>query len=178
MEAQGFPGGSVGKESAHSAGDVGSIHESERSLEEGLAILSSVPAWGIPWTEEPGGLQSTGLQRVGHGWSDWAVHTHTHDGSTDLTKISNLRQWTFFCWLIPLFLKGYWTVSEMTNLALSTDLPHCWPCWLQLNGTLASFTSFEAEIGTDKEKQTDGKEQLTQWREKALKGVELKLQNG
>ena len=57
----------MGKESAHSAGDVGSIHESERSLEEGLAILSSVPAWGIPWTEEPGGLQSTGLQRVGHG---------------------------------------------------------------------------------------------------------------
>jgi len=56
----------VGKESAHSAGDVGSIHESERSLEEGLAILSSIPAWGIPWTEEPGGLQSTGLQRVGH----------------------------------------------------------------------------------------------------------------
>ena len=66
MEAQGFPGGSVGKESAHSAGDVGSIHGSGRSLEEGLAILSSIPAWGIPWTEEPGGLQSTGLQRVGH----------------------------------------------------------------------------------------------------------------
>ena len=33
----------------------------------------------IPWTEEPSGLQSMGLQRVGHDWSDWA-HTHTHYG--------------------------------------------------------------------------------------------------
>ena len=66
METQGFPGGSVGKESVCSEGDVGSIHGSGRSLEEGLAILSSIPAWRIPWTEEPGGLQSIGLQRVGH----------------------------------------------------------------------------------------------------------------
>ena len=31
-----------------------------------MAIHSSIPAWEIPWTEEPGGLQSMGLQRVGH----------------------------------------------------------------------------------------------------------------
>ena len=35
-------------------------------LEEGMATHSSVLAWRIPWTEEPGGLQSMGLQRVGH----------------------------------------------------------------------------------------------------------------
>ena len=35
-----------------------------RSLEEGMAPHSSVLAWRIPWTEEPGGLQSTGSQRV------------------------------------------------------------------------------------------------------------------
>ena len=35
-------------------------------LEEGVAAHSSILAWRIPWTEEPGGLQSTGLQRVGH----------------------------------------------------------------------------------------------------------------
>ena len=38
----------------------------EDPLEEGMATLSSVIAWEIPWTEEPGGLQSLGLQRVGH----------------------------------------------------------------------------------------------------------------
>ena len=35
-------------------------------LEVGMATHSSVLAWRIPWTEEPGGLQSTGSQRVGH----------------------------------------------------------------------------------------------------------------
>ena len=38
----------------------------EDPLEEGLATPSSTLAWRIPWTEEPGGLQSTGLQRVRH----------------------------------------------------------------------------------------------------------------
>ena len=37
----------------------------EDPLEEGMATLSSVLAWRIPWTEEPGGLQSIGFQRVG-----------------------------------------------------------------------------------------------------------------
>ena len=35
-------------------------------LEEEMATHSSVLAWGIPWTEDPGGLQSMGSQRVGH----------------------------------------------------------------------------------------------------------------
>ena len=34
--------------------------------EKGMRIHSSILAWGIPWTEEPDGLQSTGSQRVGH----------------------------------------------------------------------------------------------------------------
>ena len=38
----------------------------EDLLEEGMATHSSILAWRIPWTEEPGRLQSTGLQRVGH----------------------------------------------------------------------------------------------------------------
>ena len=36
------------------------------SLEKEMAIHSRILAWEIPWTEEPGGLQSMGLQRVGH----------------------------------------------------------------------------------------------------------------
>ena len=38
----------------------------EDPLEEGMATHSSILAWRISWTEEPGGLQSTGSQRVGH----------------------------------------------------------------------------------------------------------------
>ena len=38
----------------------------EDPLEEGMATDSSVLAWKIPWTEEPGALQSMGLQRVRH----------------------------------------------------------------------------------------------------------------
>ena len=38
----------------------------EDPLEKEMANHSSIPAWEIPWTEEPGGLQSTELQRVRH----------------------------------------------------------------------------------------------------------------
>ena len=38
----------------------------EDPLEEGMAAHSSIPAWRIPWIEEPGGLQSIGSQRVRH----------------------------------------------------------------------------------------------------------------
>ena len=44
--------------------DMGSILGWEDALEEGMAIYSSILAWRIPWTEEPGGLQSTELQRI------------------------------------------------------------------------------------------------------------------
>ena len=54
------PGGSDGKESTCNAGDLGSIPGLGRSPEEGMATHSSTLAWRIPWTEEPGGLQSMG----------------------------------------------------------------------------------------------------------------------
>ena len=50
------------------AGDLGSILCQEDPLEKEMATHSSIPAWRIPWMEEPGGLQSTGSQRVGHDW--------------------------------------------------------------------------------------------------------------
>ena len=43
----------------------------EVPLEKEMATHSSIPAWKIPWTEEPGGLQSMGSQKVGH---DWAIY--------------------------------------------------------------------------------------------------------
>ena len=47
----------------------------EDPLEKELATHSSILAWKIPWMEEPGGLQSTGSQRVG--LSDYQFHFHT-----------------------------------------------------------------------------------------------------
>ena len=61
----GFPGVSDGKESACNAEDLGSIPGLEDPLEEGMATHSSILAWRIPWTEEPGGLQP-----IGHTESD------------------------------------------------------------------------------------------------------------
>ena len=46
--------------------------DQEDSLEEGMATHSSILAWRIPWTEEPGELQSMELQRVRHDQSNWA----------------------------------------------------------------------------------------------------------
>ena len=72
----------------------------EDPLENGMAAHSSILAWRIPWTEEPGGLQSMGVQRGKHEWasntfivclqsvsissveqSDSVTHTHTYGGS-------------------------------------------------------------------------------------------------
>ena len=57
----GFPGGSLGEEFDCSAGDPGLIPSQEDPLEEGMATHSSILAWRIPWTEEPGGLDSMEL---------------------------------------------------------------------------------------------------------------------
>ena len=53
---------------------IRSLHQ-EDPLEKEMATYSSILAWEIAWTEEPGGLQSMGSQRVGH---DWVIkHTHS-----------------------------------------------------------------------------------------------------
>ena len=62
----GFPDGSEVKNPAANAGDLGSIPETGRSPGEGNGNSLQYSCWKIPWTEEPGGLQSMGSQRVGH----------------------------------------------------------------------------------------------------------------
>ena len=51
----------------------------EDPLEEEMAAHSSMLAWEIPWTEEPGGLQSMGSQRVGHNLNDLAGTKDTEE---------------------------------------------------------------------------------------------------
>ena len=65
--AGGFPGGSVVKNLSANAedGQVRSLGPKD-SLEEEMDTHSSILAWEIPWTEEPGGIQSVGLRRVRH----------------------------------------------------------------------------------------------------------------
>ena len=57
----------------------------EDALEKEMATHSSILAWKISWTEEPGGMQSMGSQRVGH---DWVANTNTNEGVRDFEKIS------------------------------------------------------------------------------------------
>ena len=80
----GLPDSSAGKESTCNAGDrrekekrVQSLGQ-EDPLGEEMATHSIILAWKIPWTEEPGGLQSMGSQRVGHDWATEPTHMHTH----------------------------------------------------------------------------------------------------
>ena len=63
-------------------------------LEEGMANHSSIPAWRIPWIEEPGRLQSMGLQRVRHDWSDLAcMHVA-------MKKQNHLPQFSLVSWVV------------------------------------------------------------------------------
>ena len=65
MSYMGLPWWLSGKESACNAVDVGSIPGSGRSPGEENGNPSSILTWRIPWTEEPGGLQSMGSQESG-----------------------------------------------------------------------------------------------------------------
>ena len=61
----GFPDGSVIKNPPANTGDAGLLIPGlEVALEKEMATHSSIPAWKIPWTEEPGGLQSLGLKKT------------------------------------------------------------------------------------------------------------------
>ena len=95
---EGFRSGSVVKNLPASAGDtedVGSIPGQEDPLKRDMATHSSIFAWKIPWTEEPGGLQLMGSQRVRY---DWAyVHAHTPTARTQLNTAMIISVLTMNC---------------------------------------------------------------------------------
>ena len=72
----------------------------EDPLEEGMATHSSILAWKIPWTEEPGGPQSMESQRVGH---DLATE-HKHDVFNNLDSMWDFLIFPFFS-LFPFYLE-------------------------------------------------------------------------
>ena len=117
----------------------------EDPVEKGMATHFSILAWRIPWTEEPGGLQYMGSQRVGHDWSDLVcMYTHTHnmkrasdleicfvfipncpEGSTKRTSVhSGVRQ---VCVLsrVSLFATS-WTVAYQAPPSMGFSRQECW----------------------------------------------------
>ena len=64
----------------------------EDPLEKEMATHSSILAWRIPWTEEPGGLQSMGSQRVGH---DWVTSLSLYLNYLWYTYITHAMVWMF-----------------------------------------------------------------------------------
>ena len=79
------------KTSACNVGDLGSIPELGKSPGEGNGNHSSILAWKIPWMEEPGRLQSMGLQRVGHDWASSLYNWGGHSGPGWVSLISTAR---------------------------------------------------------------------------------------
>ena len=82
------PGGSDGKATAYNAGDPGLISGQEDPLEKEMATHSSTLAWTIPWTVEPGRLQSMGSQsrtRLNNFTFTFCFHMPKASGSMPVT---------------------------------------------------------------------------------------------
>ena len=141
---------------AGDVGNTGSILGSGRSLEEEMMAHSSILAWKIPWTEEPVGLQPTGLQE-----SDTAeqLHTPTDVPGAKLVMCFSLFQTGLFgIHLIlpppilfqanPLYSLPFHSGS--TNAHLS---PACEPCSLPYLTPSTSLLSFPSLIPSDDQEQ-------------------------
>ena len=117
LKCWGLPWWLSGKESAASVGDhkrsVWSLGW-EDPLEEEMATWYSILVGIIPWTEEPGGLQSMGLQRVGHNWAhssgDVSLLHFTHCLPANNV---NLSFWLFF--FVCLFLGCCCSITDDIN---------------------------------------------------------------
>ena len=116
----------------------------EDLLEKGMATHSSILAWRISWTEEPGSLQSMGSQRVGHNWATNThahTHTHTHTHTHSLTHSHcNLSQHFSL-------LGQYQTIQKPLESSVLTgylwDLPTSQNAGLlQVGDSMASETSW------------------------------------
>ena len=101
-------------------------------LEKEMATRSSILAWRIPWTEESGGLQSMGLQRVGY---DWYFHfylvIYKEIDNRHLIKPSNNSQSFLTSW-------DRWHSPFLKSLYASPHVPFC--LWLLDISVLSGFS--------------------------------------
>ena len=77
----------------------------EDPQEKRMATHSSILAWRIPWTEEPGGLQSIGSQRVGHDWVTNTLHSIHSPFSYPLVEFYNKKMLNFLTVQVDKILK-------------------------------------------------------------------------
>ena len=98
-------------------------------LKEEMATYSSILAWRIPWTEEPGGLPSIWLQRVGHSWSNLVTAQH---GSSIFIFWGNLHTIPYSdCANLPFhqqYKRVRFSPHSLQHL-LSVDFFWWWPFW-------------------------------------------------
>ena len=122
----GFPSGSDSEESACNAGDSGSVPELGRSPGGGNSYHFSILAWRIPWTEEPGGLQSMGSQKLdmteqvtltrGLWWPVSQPTTHSDFSHTELEGS---------LWLRPSYLREIPCAAPFSTSESSPKLDSC-----------------------------------------------------
>ena len=114
---------------------VFSLTFSMMSFEEGMAAQFSILAWRLPWTEEPGRLQSVGSHRVEHDWTYFHLAlVSLYDSSLTLwqSQLLVLRSLKFFRWAMGIFyFCGLWvpfTVhgipSHLSLFLLCNSCPH------------------------------------------------------
>ena len=113
-------------------------------LEEGTTTHSSILAWRIPWTEEPGGLQSIDSQWVGHDWSYLAC---THARKSRKNSIDHRYfwiQWTLVSEIIILQSARHWMGVSYTLLGyiLTHFLKRNGGWWTHIQLALILFLSF------------------------------------
>ena len=102
----------------------------EHPLEEGMSTLSSILAWRILWTEEPGRLQFIGSHRVGHNWSNLAHTFHLllfcstfqepHSQKTHACTLS------FSVWSFWYLFATSWTVGHQASLSMGSSRQKYW----------------------------------------------------
>ena len=106
----------------------------EDHLEKEMATHSSILVWKIPWTEEPGGLQSMGSQRVRHNWE----HTHTH--YLDIPQFIYALIYSKISWLFPSVINYEWSCYKHLCAGFCVEVSFQFPwvdakecdCWITL----------------------------------------------
>ena len=106
----------------------------EDALEEGMATHSSILAWRIPWTEEPGGLLSTGLQRLNR------LSTHDKGSSYFFTSLSTqVKEGHFVGLLFPISFRINF-VSGLTHRPEVFEAPVGQTCSFRGRSLLPTFS--------------------------------------
>ena len=98
----------------------------EDLLEEGMAAHSGILAWRISWTEEPGGLHSIGLQRVGHDWSELLLNANASYFFVLILYLATLqnvlmRPSSFLVMCLGFYMNSI--LSSASNSSFNTSFP-------------------------------------------------------